>query len=208
MVKPSNWTGPATTGGQRQWYSFAEAFGPGGLPQIQPEEFGEGAWPEPAGAEQQQKEPAPKDVRSPIDRGAQLIGSALQAVAGLIGAKGQQLVSAIANIASQLMPQFGPIFGGIASVVNAIFGQKQAVKVEPADGSMPIHFSTRADYGWDVNPASALLGGRAIYTSPASPTVELVVNYQEGVEDVIAMKTAQSVNMRQMRPARRLSYGH
>ena len=189
--------------------SFPEGVDPnaGDAPDFDPNAY-HGAFPDPGGPEKQKKEPAPKDTRSPIDRGAQLIGNALQAAASLIGAKGQQLVSAIANIASQLMPQFGPIFGGVASLINAIFGQKQAVKVEPADGSMPIHFSTRADYGWDVNPASALLSGRGIYTSPASPTVELVLSYQEGVEDVVATKVASSVNARAMRPARRFSYGY
>jgi len=131
-----------------------------------------------------------------------MIGSVMQSIAQMINAKGAQLIHAIANLAGQLVPQFSPIFSGVAALIGAFSGSGDAVKVIPADGSMPMHFSTRTDYGWDVNPASALLGGRAVYTSPAQPPQPLItVEMRDDAGELINIKGAAALQSRSMRPA-------
>lgn len=123
---------------------------------------------------------------------------------GAEGARGA-LAGLVQSLASTLLP--APFGGWVGTIVGALMNQREPVKVIPADGSMPIHFSTRTDYGWDVNVPSAILSGRGVLISPAQPQLELVMNYQEGVEDVIAVKAASSAQRASMRPvSRRLGY--
>jgi hypothetical protein len=122
---------------------------------------------------------------------------------GAEGAKGA-LAGLVQSLASSLIP--APFGNWIGTIAGAFLNQKEPVEVIPADGSLPVHWSSRVDFGWDVNQASGLLSGRTTYISPAQPQTQLVISYQEGVEDLIAAKAATSVNNAAMRPAGRLAY--
>lgn len=200
-------------GGPPQWFSSdVLEKGEDGLPGYDPNQWAGQAYDQPGAPGAEGKAPGGKAAPAPSGMGRMgaILDAAVNYLAQVIRGGADSARSALAGLAQSLASTLLPApFGGwVGTLLGAFIGQEKAVKVIPADGSMPMHFSTRADYGWDVNPASALLSGRGVYTSPAQPSVELVMNYQEGVEDVIAVKAATSAQRSTMRPTRRLSYGY
>ncbi len=77
--------------------------------------------------------------------------------------------------------------GGLAALISGLFQRKQRVSVDGAVRAEVLNFPRLLSLDYAVNPASRLLGGRAVARGPAF-TVE--VSYRGGAEDVVAAKVA------------------
>jgi hypothetical protein len=77
--------------------------------------------------------------------------------------------------------------GGLGLLLGRLFRRRQAVRVENTVQTEVLNFPRASDLTLAVNPASRLLGGRAIARGPA---FTVTVDYKQGAEDVVAAKVA------------------